>query len=91
MGWILTYFAEKFLGFMVDQGILLIDLGIIGAQVAMQKEEYEEFAKEAYARASRKVYNEREKQKIRKQYLDALSKFGTMDGHGMQHNGDPKH
>lgn len=78
IGFILTHFAQKFLGMLVEQGILLVDFGIISAKVAMENEEYAKFAKEAYDRAKKRVYSEEEKQSIREEYLKALSKFGTI-------------
>lgn len=75
IGFVLSYFAERFLGYVIDQGILAVDLGVMSAKVAMEQKEYEDIAKKAYLKASKKVWDEEEKSKIRKEYLDALDKF----------------
>lgn len=77
LGFVIMFFGEKFLGLLVERAIIQIDIGINGIKEAMSLEEYRAFAKEAYERTTAKVYTEEEKQVIRKQYLDALSRFGA--------------
>lgn len=83
VGFVLSFFAEKYLGLLIEEGILQIDLGLYAAKVGMEKEDYREFAEKAYKKASKKVYSEDEKQKIREEYLAALRKFGAV-GNGLR-------
>lgn len=85
IGFVLSYFAEKYLGLLVQEGILQIDLGLYAAKVGMERDEYKKFAEKAYEKASKKVYSEDEKQKIREEYLAALRNFGSV-GNGLRHN-----
>lgn len=77
LGFVISFFGEKFLGLLVERAIIQIDIGINGIKEAMSLEEYRQFAKETYERASAKVYTEEEKKVIRQQYLDALSRFAA--------------
>ena len=83
IGFVISYFAEKFLGMLVETGILVIDFGIMSAKVAMERDEYADFAGKAYEKALKKVYSESEKEEIRQEYLAALRKFGTV-GNGLR-------
>ena len=78
LGYLLSTAGEMFLGFLVSQGIIVIDFGLIGASEAIKLSDYREFAKAAYEKASRKVLSESEKINIRNEYLRALREFGAV-------------
>ena len=75
LGDVVGHFAGKFIGFLADQGILVIDLGADAIKVAFERREYREAAIAAYKKARARVYTEEEKRAIRKQYLDAIRKY----------------
>lgn len=79
IGFILQYFAKRYLGFLVSEGLLVIDFGLISARVAIEKQQFTEFAERAYKKAKAKRYTEAEKDAIRKEYLKALRDFGVID------------
>ncbi len=79
-GSVITHFAVKYLNFMVERGILLIDLGKYAIEVGLEQKEYREMIEKAYKNAIAKVYTEEEKGAIRKQYLDAIRKFVHVGG-----------
>lgn len=83
IGFILSFFAEKYITFLVKNGVMAIDFGVYAAEVGMEHKEYKAFAEKAYKKAKAKVYTEDEKQKIREDYLAALRKFGTI-GDGLR-------
>lgn len=87
LGFVIGYFAEKYLNFMVTQGILAIDLTAQSWKVAFEASEYREAALKAYQKATARVYTEEEKVAIRQQYLKILRDFAAV-GDGMR-DGEP--
>lgn len=88
LGWlgnIIAPFIEWALGSMIDFGIFKIDITINAIQEGMKKSEFKDLAQKAHDSAIKKVYTEQEKDAIRRQYLDILSKFVAF-GNGVQHN-----
>lgn len=73
---IVAYIAKAFLGFLVERGIYVIDLGTDAIKVGLQKPEFKEKIEKLYKKATARVYSEAEKNEIRKAYLDTLRKFG---------------
>lgn len=69
---------------MLDKGIIQLDIQIDKLKEALKDPQWRDAAEKAYKKASAKVYTEEEKDAIRKQYLDALSKYATYG------NGVPK-
>lgn len=80
---ILGFFARKYLGFLTDKGITLIDLTEDSIEIGRQKSEYKDAIEKAYANAAAKKYTEEEKNAIRQQYLDAIRKFVRV-GNGLR-------
>jgi len=72
IGTALKYFIKALLGRIADFGIMQFDLTADALIRAFRKPELKEQAHELYAKSSKKVYNESEKQVIREQYMDHL-------------------
>lgn len=66
------------IGLLMEVGVFKIDLTIDAYREGQKLEEFKKQAKEAYDLATKKVYTEEEKQKIRNQYLAIISKFGQL-------------
>lgn len=79
----LEFFAIRYLGFLADKGILVIDLSKDSIEIALHRRDYREAAIKAYKKATAKVYTEEEKRAIRKQYLDTIRKFVSV-GDGLR-------
>lgn len=74
----LGFFIRGFLGVIIEDGVFLIDLALDSYREGEKLEEFKKEAKAAYENATAKIYDEDEKEKIRKQYLDIISKIGTV-------------
>lgn len=85
--WIFGLVAANVLGVMLDRGIIVMDIGIDKLKEALKDPQWRAAAEKAYKKASARVYTEEEKNAIRKQYIDALSKYATY-GNGLP---DDKH
>lgn len=70
------YVLRGVLGVFLEKGILIIDLSIISLDEGRKLEEFKITASAAYAKATAKVYDEKQKEKIRQEYLQIISKFG---------------
>lgn len=80
-GWpadVIAFFGTRFLGSLLDRGILAIDLTLDSIKIALSEKEWKVAAQKAYDKATARVYTEDEKQKIREQYLDALRGFARV-------------
>lgn len=77
-GVVLGFLLRGFLGVFVEKGIFVIDLTLDSLREGAKLKEFEKAATEAYNKATAKVYNEDEKQAIRKQYLEIISRIGTV-------------
>lgn len=75
---ILGPFISGLLGLFVGWGVLKIDLTLDSLIEGMTLEEFRHFSAEAYNHALSKVHTAEEKQKIREQYLAAVSKFASI-------------
>lgn len=74
-GQIADYILRSVFGLGVTLGVFVIDIALDALKEGMSLEEYKEFAKKAYEKATAKIYSEEEKRAIRKQYEDAIDKF----------------
>lgn len=75
---LISFFGTRFLGSLLDRGILVIDLTLDSIKLALKEDQYRKLAEAAYKKAIAKVYTEGEKDEVRKQYLDALRDFARV-------------
>jgi len=75
---ILSFAIEGFLGMLVEKGVLVIDLTMDGIRQGRTKDEWVKDMDKYYSSAMARVYTEEEKNEIRKAYLTALGKYGTV-------------
>jgi hypothetical protein len=75
---ILSPIVRGFLGLLIEDGTFLIDVSLDAYREGKKLKEFEKAADLAYKKATAKIYDEAEKQKIRKQYLDIISKIGVV-------------
>lgn len=68
-------FVRGFLGLIMETGVFQIDLLLDAYREGKKIPEFEKAASEAYAKATAKIYDEEQKNEIRKQYLEILSKI----------------
>lgn len=71
------------LGALVDEGILKLDLTIDSIKRGMSIPEFKKAAIDAHKKATARIYSREEKDAIKKQYIDALNKFGAF-GNGLR-------
>jgi hypothetical protein len=74
----LGFFVKGFLGFIMDSGVFIIDVTLDSLKEGKKLDEFRTAATAAYAHATAQIYDETEKAKIRKQYLDIISKIGVV-------------
>lgn len=74
---IIGFFARRFLGDMLDRGLILIDIQIDRLREALKDPQWRAAAEKAYNLAQARVYTEEEKDAIRKQYQKALADYAT--------------
>lgn len=75
---ILAFIAVAILGNMLDKGIILLDIQIDKIREAMKDPRWRDKATKLYGKALARVYTEKEKDEIRKAYLDALGDYATI-------------
>lgn len=66
------------IGFLIEVGVYKIDLLLDSYREGMKLEAFMKEAKAAYEKATAKLYTEEEKQKIRQEYLEIISRIGTV-------------
>lgn len=88
LGAFISFIASNVLGSMLDNGIIKLDITIDRIKEAMKDPMWRVEAQNAYKNATKKVYAEWEKEAIRKEYLDALSKYATY-GNGLPDDQNP--
>lgn len=71
-------FARGLIGLLVETGIYKIDLAIVALREGMKLKEFEREAEKAYLKATAKLYNEAQKNEIRKEYLELIASFGNV-------------
>lgn len=74
----LTFVAALVVGSMLDKGIIVIDIQIDKIREAMKDKRWREQATKLYGKALAKVYTEKEKDEIRKAYMDALGEYASL-------------
>lgn len=72
------FFVRGFVGLLIEDGTFLIDVALDAYREGQKLEEFKKEAKEAYEKATAKIYTEDEKQKIREEYLRIISKIGVV-------------
>jgi hypothetical protein len=72
---LLGVFVRGFIGLLIETGVFQIDLLLDAYREGKKIPEFEKAATEAYAKATAKIYSEEQKNEIRKQYLEILSKI----------------
>jgi hypothetical protein len=72
------FFVRGLLGLLVDEGTFLIGVSMDAYREGQKLEEFKIAAKEAYDKASAKLYTEEEKEKIRQEYLGIISRIGVV-------------
>lgn len=77
---VISWFLRGVLGVFLDEGIFLLDLSLDSLREGAKLEEFQKQATAEYEKASKRVYTEAEKNAIRKEYLDIISKFGAISG-----------
>ena len=76
-GVLLTFIITNVLGALLDKGIVQIDITIDSLQEAMKSKAWRKEALSVYNEAIGKVHTEEQKNVIRKQYQDILSRYAT--------------
>lgn len=74
----LGYFLRAGIGLLIETGIYQIDLAIVSLREGMKLKEFERDAAEAYKKATAKVLTEKEKNAIRREYLEIIARFGNV-------------
>ena len=77
-GFVAAWALQGLLGFVAVSGIFVIDLSLDALKEGMKQKDFDKAAKLAYEKTIKKVYDETEKAKIRKEYLYIISKIGTV-------------
>lgn len=75
IGWVLSELAQRLLGYMVAQGILLIDLYRMSRSVDIEEKDYRNAIYKAYVASKGKVLTDEEKKALRHAVIDATRKF----------------
>ena len=74
----LSYFIRAILGALMEEGTFLIDIKIDAYKEGKKLKEFEQKAGELYAKAMAKKYTEDQKNAIRKEYLEIISRIGAV-------------
>ena len=74
----LNYFIRCFLGLFQESLIFRIDLTIDAYKEGKKLKEFKKMATAAYKNAIKKIYNEGEKDEIRKEYLTIIANIGNV-------------
>ncbi len=78
LGQFVGFFVRSLLGLLIEDGTFLIDVGLDAYREGQKLKEFETAAREAYAKATAKIYDEATKNEIRKQYQDIISRIGVV-------------
>lgn len=73
-----SIFLRGIIGLLIEDGTYLIDISLDAYREGKKIPEFEKAASEAYEKATAKIYDEDKKNEIRKQYLDIISRIGTV-------------
>lgn len=72
---LVSLFARGFIGLLMETAVFQVDLLLDAYREGQKIPEFEKAAKEAYDKATAKIYDEVKKNEIRQEYLDILSKI----------------
>lgn len=75
IGWVIGFFAEKFIYFLVDYGILVLDIARMERRVELEEKDYKKAIYDAYIGSKKKVLTEEQKKELRAAVIDATRKF----------------
>lgn len=75
---ILVLIASAILGSLIDRGILAVDIKLDKIREAMKDPKWRAEATKLWGKSLAKVYTEKEKDEIRKDYLRALGEYATI-------------
>lgn len=78
--------VRGFVGVLIEDGTFTIDVAIDAYREGKKIPEFEKLATEAWTKATAKVHTEKEKDAIRKQYLDIIGLIGSV-GDGLRKPG----
>lgn len=74
----LGYLLRCTIGLIIEDGSFMIDVAIDSYKEGKKLKEFEKAASEAYAKATAKIYDEDQKNEIRKEYLKIISAIGNV-------------
>lgn len=74
IGWVL----KSVVGILLESGIYQLDLTLDAYREGKKLEEFKEAAEIAYKKATKKIYDETEKEQIRQEYLKIISAIGNV-------------
>jgi len=77
-GRVVGFCLRSVLGVLIEDATFLIDIGVDAYREGKKLDEFKRAASIAYQKATAKIYDEETKNEIRKQYLDIISKFGSV-------------
>lgn len=78
LAWLISFPLQCVLGLLIEDGVFLIDVALDAYREGAKLEEFKRDAKAAYEKATAKIYEESEKEKIRAEYLRIISRVGTV-------------
>jgi len=78
VGVVLGFLLVGVIGYIVESGIFIIDISLDALREGMKLKEFSKAATLAYDRATAKVYTEKEKEAIRREYLKIISNIGPV-------------
>ena len=78
IGYLLSQIVNKYMEMLIQEGILLIDLGLMARRVGLDEEKYKKFIEKTYLKLKKGNLSEDEKEKIRQDYRDTLSDFAII-------------
>lgn len=76
--WLFSFPIRCVLGLLLERGIFILDVSLDSLREGTKLKEFERDARAAYEKATAKVYDEDEKQKIRVEYLRIISRIGVV-------------
>lgn len=74
----LGFFLRSLLGFLLEAGIFHIDLTLDSYREGQKLKEFEAAAREAFNKATAKIYDEETKNEIRMEYLRLIRLIGNV-------------
>lgn len=75
---VVGFLFRGFLGVLIEDGTFIVDVALDAYREGRKLEEFKEMASKAYDKATAKIYDEEQKNAIRKEYLDIISRIGIV-------------